>query len=253
MARSTPPPLRLRAILSCGCNRASNAASLAARALSLALAARGSAIPEYCHHRLSRDRCCCPSGLRRSWARTSSRRWIPARSNCMCAPSQVPASRRPPACWSRSSRRFATSFRRISSTTSSTISGCRIAVSTSPISNSAPIGPADGDILINLKGDHGPTDDYVKPLRSACRGCIREPTFSFLPADIVSQILNFGQPAPIDVQVDRQQRDANYAYAPSSREATPCTGHRGSAHAADLQLSADQCRRRPHPCRRGRA
>src|SRR5665213_1490343 len=80
-------------------------------------------------------------------------------------------------------------------------------------SNSAPIGPADADILINLKGNHAPTDDYVKLLRERLPRMYPQGTYAFLPADIVSQILNFGLPAPIDVQVVGFKRDANARYA----------------------------------------
>jgi multidrug efflux pump subunit AcrB len=80
-------------------------------------------------------------------------------------------------------------------------------------SNSAPIGPADADILINLKGNHAPTDDYVKLLRERLPRLYPEATYAFLPADIVSQILNFGLPAPIDVQVVGFKRDENAQYA----------------------------------------
>ncbi|MGC1458006.1 MAG: efflux RND transporter permease subunit [Steroidobacteraceae bacterium] len=82
-------------------------------------------------------------------------------------------------------------------------------------SNSAPIGPADADILINLQGAHRPTDDYVKLLRERLPRLYPQATYAFLPADIVSQILNFGQPAPIDVQVIGFKRDENARYAQS--------------------------------------
>jgi CzcA family heavy metal efflux pump len=75
------------------------------------------------------------------------------------------------------------------------------------------IGPEDGDALISLKEDHGPTAGYVKALRTALPQKFPGTTFSFLPADIVSQILNFGLPAPIDVQVIGRNQTANYAYA----------------------------------------
>lgn len=68
-------------------------------------------------------------------------------------------------------------------------------------SNSAPIGPADADILISLKDGHGPTQDYVRKLRVELPKQLPGITYAFLPADIVSQILNFGLPSPIDVQV----------------------------------------------------
>jgi multidrug efflux pump subunit AcrB len=68
-------------------------------------------------------------------------------------------------------------------------------------SNSAPTGPADSDILISLKDNHRPTADYVRELRRKLPEQFPGVMFVFLPADIVSQILNFGLPAPIDVQV----------------------------------------------------
>ncbi len=82
-------------------------------------------------------------------------------------------------------------------------------------SNSAPIGPADADILIDLKGDHGPSDHFIKLLRERLPRLYPQATYAFLPADIVSQILNFGQPAPIDVQVIGFKRDENARYAQS--------------------------------------
>jgi CzcA family heavy metal efflux pump len=79
--------------------------------------------------------------------------------------------------------------------------------------NTGTIGPEDGDALISLKEDHEPTANYVKRLRTALPQKFPGATFSFLPADIVSQILNFGLPAPIDVQVIGNNQKANYAYA----------------------------------------
>src|SRR5579884_260300 len=68
-------------------------------------------------------------------------------------------------------------------------------------SNSAPIGPEDADILVSLSEHHHPTAKYVHDLRLNLARQFPGTTFAFLPADIVSQILNFGLPAPIDVQV----------------------------------------------------
>jgi multidrug efflux pump subunit AcrB len=79
--------------------------------------------------------------------------------------------------------------------------------------NTGTIGPEDGDALISLKEDHAPTADYIKKLRTILPQKFPGTTFSFLPADIVSQILNFGLPAPIDVQVIGNNQKANYAYA----------------------------------------
>jgi CzcA family heavy metal efflux pump len=68
-------------------------------------------------------------------------------------------------------------------------------------SNSAPTSAADADILVTLKQDHAPTAGYVRRLRAELPGEFPGVTFAFLPADIVTQILNFGAPAPIDVQI----------------------------------------------------
>ena len=80
-------------------------------------------------------------------------------------------------------------------------------------SNTGTIGPEDGDILISLKEDHGPTADYVKQLRTVLPQKFPGTAFAFLPADIISQVLNFGLPAPIDLQVIGAKQAANYAYA----------------------------------------
>ena len=80
-------------------------------------------------------------------------------------------------------------------------------------SNSAPIGTMDADILVTLKPGHRPTDDYVRELRRKLPREFPGVTFYFLPADIVSQILNFGLPAPIDIQVSGPNLNANHAFA----------------------------------------
>ena len=74
-------------------------------------------------------------------------------------------------------------------------------------------GSHDGDVQIALKEGHPPTADYVRKLREVLPREFPDTTFSFPPADIVSQILNFGSPAPIDIQVRGRDIDANYAYA----------------------------------------
>jgi multidrug efflux pump subunit AcrB len=79
--------------------------------------------------------------------------------------------------------------------------------------NTGTIGPGDGDALIALGKDHAPTDTYIKTLRTILPRKFPGTTFSFLPADIASQILNFGLPAPIDLQVIGNDSQANYAYA----------------------------------------
>jgi multidrug efflux pump subunit AcrB len=80
-------------------------------------------------------------------------------------------------------------------------------------STSAPVGPGDADIFITLTPEHHPTAGYVRTLRRALTDEFPSTTFSFLSADIVSQILNFGLPAPIDIQVSGFNIDANRGYA----------------------------------------
>jgi multidrug efflux pump subunit AcrB len=70
------------------------------------------------------------------------------------------------------------------------------------LSDTATIGPFDGEILVSLRpGDHASTWDYVRELRKQLNRQFPSLTFFFQPADIVGQILNFGLPAPIDVQI----------------------------------------------------
>src|SRR5438874_4092578 len=80
-------------------------------------------------------------------------------------------------------------------------------------SNSAPVGTSDVDILVTLSPKHHPTDDYIHQLRLSLPKDFPGVSFAFLPADMVSQILNFGLPAPIDVQVVGNDMEANRRYA----------------------------------------
>jgi len=79
--------------------------------------------------------------------------------------------------------------------------------------NTGVIGSQDGDIQIKLKEGHRPTNEYVQSLREQLPRAFPGMTFAFLPADIVSQILNFGAPAPIDLQIRGADVNANFAYA----------------------------------------
>jgi multidrug efflux pump subunit AcrB len=76
-------------------------------------------------------------------------------------------------------------------------------------STSGLIGAADADILVSLKENHRPTADYVRELRKSLPSEFSGTTFYFLPADIVTQILNFGLPAPIDIQIEGADIQAN--------------------------------------------
>jgi len=79
--------------------------------------------------------------------------------------------------------------------------------------NTGVIGSQDGDFQIALGEGHKPTADYVRKLRETLPREFPDTTFSFPPADIVGQILNFGAPSPIDVQIRGGKIDANYDYA----------------------------------------
>ncbi len=79
--------------------------------------------------------------------------------------------------------------------------------------NTGLIGAQDGDIQIALKEGHRPTAEYIKELRERLPRQFPGTTFSFPPADIVSQILNFGSPAPIDLQIRGGNLDAGFDYA----------------------------------------
>jgi CzcA family heavy metal efflux pump len=79
--------------------------------------------------------------------------------------------------------------------------------------NTGVIGSQDGDIQIKLREGHRPTSEYVQMLREQLPRAFPGMNFAFLPADIVSQILNFGAPAPIDLQVRGADVNANFAYA----------------------------------------
>ena len=80
-------------------------------------------------------------------------------------------------------------------------------------SNSGPIGTMDADVMVTLNSGHRPTTEYIHELRRVLPREFPGVSFYFLPADIVSQILNFGLPAPIDVQVVGPNLEANHAFA----------------------------------------
>ena len=79
--------------------------------------------------------------------------------------------------------------------------------------NTGVIGSMDGDIQIALRKGHQPTADYVRELRKTLPEAFPDTVFSFPPADIVSQILNFGAPAPIEIQIRGSNLQANFEYA----------------------------------------
>jgi CzcA family heavy metal efflux pump len=112
----------------------------------------------------------------------------------------------------------------------------------------ATISSADGEVLIALKGKHhGPTQEYVKELRSQLQKQFPDLTFFFQPADMVTQILNFGLPSPIDVQVQGYD-PGNYEIARHLRERLATVPGAVDVHlhqvvdAPDLHLDIDRVR-----------
>ncbi|HVW77423.1 MAG TPA: efflux RND transporter permease subunit [Alloacidobacterium sp.] len=80
-------------------------------------------------------------------------------------------------------------------------------------SNSAPIGPGDADIQVSLTENHHPTEAYVQKLRSVLAHRFPGVIFYELPVDMVTQILNFGLPAPIDIQIVGPDLEGNRSFA----------------------------------------
>jgi CzcA family heavy metal efflux pump len=112
----------------------------------------------------------------------------------------------------------------------------------------ATIGSADGEILIALnEKHHAPADRYVRQLRSQLQNQFPDLSFFFQPADIVTQILNFGLPSPIDVQVQGYD-PANYEIARHLRERLATVPGAADVHmhqvvnAPDLHLDIDRIR-----------
>jgi len=85
-------------------------------------------------------------------------------------------------------------------------------------SNSGTIGNADAEILGSLASVHHPTANYIAQMRKELPKEFPGVEFFFQPADIVSQTLNFGLPAPIDIQIVGKNRDANFAIAAQMAE-----------------------------------
>jgi multidrug efflux pump subunit AcrB len=81
------------------------------------------------------------------------------------------------------------------------------------LSDSATVGPMDGEVLISLKEKHSPTAALTAMLRRELPKRFAGMQFFFQPADIVDQVLNFGQPAPIDIRVSASDTDSAYALA----------------------------------------
>ncbi len=81
------------------------------------------------------------------------------------------------------------------------------------LSDSATVGPMDGEILVSLQAHHKPTAELVARLRRELPQRFPSLQFFLQPADIVDQVLNFGQPAPIDIRISGPDSDLAYALA----------------------------------------
>jgi multidrug efflux pump subunit AcrB len=79
--------------------------------------------------------------------------------------------------------------------------------------SSGVVGAADADIFVSLNPDHRPTAGYVATIRRELQQKYPGVTFYSLPADMITQILNFGIPSPIDIQIDGANVDGNRAVA----------------------------------------
>jgi multidrug efflux pump subunit AcrB len=110
-------------------------------------------------------------------------------------------------------------------------SGINLSYSTSGV-----IGTSDAEILISLKADHHPTAGYVRELRRNLPTEFPGTDFFFQPADIVSQILNFGLPSPIDIQLVGSNLAANFEVA---RQMLPRIKQIGGAADVHIQQALD--------------
>jgi len=94
--------------------------------------------------------------------------------------------------------------------------------------NTGTMSPADGDILVSLNENHGPTEKFVEAIRARAPHEFPDVEVWFPPADIVSQTLNFGLPAPIDIQITGANLSENFQVREPTHGTDPsCSGRRG--------------------------
>ncbi|OUJ72914.1 efflux RND transporter permease subunit [Hymenobacter crusticola] len=86
------------------------------------------------------------------------------------------------------------------------------------LSDNPTIGAGDGEILVSMKEEHGPTAEYITEIRRRLRKEHPDLSVFFQAADIVNQTLNFGLPAPIDIQVVGRNKEANQKIATKLKE-----------------------------------
>ena len=115
-------------------------------------------------------------------------------------------------------------------------------------SDSATVGNGDGEILISLNARHRPTPEYTRELRTRLAAAFPAETFFFQPADITSQILNFGLPSPIDVQITGNDAVKNYQIADTLRTAIAGLPGAVDVFVREPGLSHSEGECRPRPC-----
>lgn len=119
-------------------------------------------------------------------------------------------------------------------------------------SDSVTVGSFDGEILISLKKGHAPTEGYIKELRKVLADAYPGEVFFFQPADIVAQILNFGIPAPIDIQIAGPMRNyhKNFQLAREMQRRISAVPGAADVHihqvddVPELQINVDRTRAR---------
>ena len=120
---------------------------------------------------------------------------------------------------------------------SSTTSGSRNSPMNTMHMTSGALGPNDADILVSLNAGHHPTADYQRRLRERLAREFPGVIFYFLPADIVTQILNFGIPAPMDIQIEGKDVAASHRDRRQvARGAAPRPRPRGSPPPAAARM-----------------
>ncbi len=172
------------------------------------------------------------------WARTSFPISIPARCAFTCAARRARASKKPSASSAKWKTRSGAMIPHEEIDTILDNIGLPPGGFNLAFSDSSTIGNGDGEILVSLNQEkHGSTLDYERKLRAALHDRFPEETIFFQAANITNQILNFGLPAPIDVQVVGRDTANNYKIAQElQRRIAGRSGRRGRAHPSGSQL-----------------
>jgi len=161
---------------------------------------------------------CCRSSCFPTLVRTFFLRSMPGSFVCMCARRPELVSKKPSVSLARSKTLSAKSCPRASGAIILDNIGLTQSFTIMAYIDNGTVSNGDGEILVGLQEEHRPTQEYIARLRSELPKRFPGCTFYFEPADITSQILNFGLPAPIDVQIVGVNRDANLVVAHKLRQ-----------------------------------